>query len=337
MRLETLLAVTGGRSLNTPAVSRFDGIALSPHRVEQGSLFIAKNPHEIPEAILQGAYGVLGESPLTIADEEIAWIEVNEIARALPRLLRLWIMEHPRRVYLFSREVVEFIRLLHYGGKLRLLEGDEQTMSETLLISHPDHILVTSDTLFLEHVGLSPEPFEAPMPDLKIEHSTLFETTLVIEGHYAPRLPLPPCMIDSFRRALSFLKAFEEPWSLQRLDYTPSCRPLFVDAHLRPLPFGESERVVVALDLDDPEACIESFDAARWLERTLFLPKGFKPRCDIKSNVRRYDSLRDLEEALREEVRRSGYFVILGSEGRTLLENLQKEENTRYPTKGLFA
>ena len=336
MRLETLLAVTGGRSLNIPSVSRFDGVALSSRRVEQGSLFIAKNPREIPDAILRGAYGILGEPPLTIADEEIAWIEVEALSRALPRLVRLWIMENPRRIHLLRREVYEFVRLLHYGGKLRFLEGDEETMSETLLTSHSDHTLVTSDGLFLEHLGLQPEPIEYRNVDLRFERSTLFESDLLIDGRYAPRLLLVPCMAEHFRDALSYLEALGEPWSLHRLDHTPSCRPLFVDTQLRPLPFGASERVVVALDPDDPETCIESFDAARWLPRTLFLPSGFKPGCDIKSNVRRYDSFRQLHDALREEARSKGYFVVVGPAGRSLLHCLENEETTRYPTKGLF-
>ncbi|WP_353662784.1 hypothetical protein [Hydrogenimonas sp. SS33] len=336
MRIESLLAVTGGTLLNTPFVSRFDSVALSAKKVERGTLFIAGNREEITDAVLRGAYGIVAEPPLHVADEEIAWIEVADLQKALPKILRLWLVDNPRETLLVSRPVFEFLQMLHHGGELLFLEGSEEAMSERVLRSRPDQAIVTFDTLFLEHVGMPYTRPETGRPEARVLSRTLFETSLLLEGRFHPHLPLMPCMLPYFLGALALLKARSLPWHLSKLDYPGSCRPLFVDSRLRPLPFGASEKVLLFVNLPDPCPCIEAFTEAKWTGHTLFLPTHFKPPCDITFSQITYESVQELLPTLREAVKAPGYRIVAGVRPEIFLNAALPPSDTEKKEKGLF-
>ena len=104
MRLENLLALTQGTLQNQPFVSRFEGISFNAKKVKRGNLFVAFSNAEIDEAILNGAYGIIFDRPTQIADNEIAWIKVDDVDDARMGAARGDHQAPPRHVQLGGPE-----------------------------------------------------------------------------------------------------------------------------------------------------------------------------------------------------------------------------------------
>ncbi|WP_456450393.1 hypothetical protein [Hydrogenimonas sp.] len=337
MRLESLLAATGGRLLNDPSVTRFESIALSPKKVERGTLFVAKNEADIPEALQRGAYAILAESLDETPDPEVAWIEVGALADALPRLLRLWLMEHPRTVHLVERETLAYMAQMAQGHGLLFLRGNPESMSEAILASRPDQTLLCADALFLDRLGVDYETPEAPAIGYEIVSKTLFETSALLEGVWHERLPVPPCTFGAFAQAYGLLKNMEVPFGLAHLHPIPAFDPVFLDAYRRPAPFGATQRAVVLADRIDTCTCLEAFDTATWLPRRIFLPSRIKLECVIKSPIEIYETNESLFARLFADARKSGFDLVAGMHREAFLDLLARHAvSTPRTDKGLF-
>jgi len=338
MRLESVLAATGGRLLGEPCVTRFDEPTLSLKKVERGTLYLAKDPETIPEALKRGAYGILAEKIPAILDDEIAWIEVDSLADALPRLLRLWLMEHPRRFYRVDPTLLSYLSILSYDHGVVTLEGSFERMSETVLSSHPDQRLFCANTLFLDRMGVS---YETPDPHPKeatILGSTLFETTAVLEGRFYERLPVPPCTFDPFARALALLDEIGAHYTLNHLRPVPAFDPLFLTQEGGEAPFGATQRVAVLADPLPECGCVEAFGRAAWLPNRIFLPTPIKLDCAIKTAIETYETPSGLAERVRSFLHDKGFALVVGMRRPEFLEALQRFGTvSKAPiTKGLF-
>ena len=338
MRLESVLAATGGRLLGEPCVTRFDEPTLSLKKVERGTLYLAKDPETIPEALKRGAYGILAEKIPAVLDDETAWIEVDSFAEALPRLLRLWLMEHPRAFYAVDASVLAYMAQMSYDHGIVTLDGSFETMSEAILASHPDQRLFCADTLFLDRMGVSYETPDPRPEEATILASTLFETTAVLEGRYHERLPVPPCTFDAFARALALLKQIGAHHTLFHLRPVPAFDPLFLTRDGHEAPFGATQRVAVLVDSVRDCGCVEAFDRAAWLPNRLFLPTRIKLDCAIKTAIETYETLPDLVGKVTAHLHAQGFALVVGLRRREFLEALQRFGTVSQApiTKGLF-
>jgi len=338
MRLENVLAVTGGRLLNAPSISRFGTIALKLKKVTRGTLFIARSPEEIPAAIAKGAYGVIIDQTVIPKDKEIAWIRVDDITSTLPKLLRLWLMVNPRKFLFVPKQVMEFLYHISFDPSLLLLKGHSEQMSAQIFASGKNQTILCSNARFLEHIGLDIETIEPEPVSAKIVSHTLFETSIIINERYYERLPLVPCMMEYLRKAIGVLQKLETPFTLSHLGYTPSFEPFFVNKRGKRLDFGESDRVVIFADSDLTCSCFKGFEKVRWTACSLIIPTHIKFTCDIKLPKNLYGSVDQLAQLMHTELKRPGYRILIGTESShffNIMERLGVIDDY-HATKGLF-
>ncbi len=338
MLLENVVAVTGGRLLNTPAISRFDTVVLSPNRAARGSLYVARNGEGIGEAIDNGAYGIVTDAEVTPTDPEVAWIRVKSLASAMPRLLRLWLVIHPRNLIRVDPFVLEYLRLVASDHRVIPLSDDPQRASEQIFTSRPESAIFSADGRFLDRIGVSAPPGVSSPIGLRIVKEGLFESSAILDGVYHDRIPVPGCMLPFLADAVGILKAEGLAHTLSRIAYTPSFEPVFVDSKLRPLPFGEGERVLLFADERLPQTCWAQLGAIRWTECKLFAPTQIKFRCDIKIATVAYGSDEELFRKLRDRSDKPGYRVLVGVKSRRFFDRLFRGGPAGTPshTKGLF-
>ncbi|WP_456381803.1 hypothetical protein [Hydrogenimonas sp.] len=337
MRLESVLSVTGGTLLNSPSISAFETVALDPGKVKRGSLFVAKESAQIPAAVEQGAYGIVTDFDVVPTDEEIAWIRLPSLPSALVRLLRLWLVENPRKIFYLSPSIMEFLKRISYDRHIVVLQGNEEEMSETVLSSDPAHTLLCDDVKFLERIGHPLEKVDPAPVEATIVSSKLFETSMIVDGRYFHQLPLVPCLSSRLLHAIGILKTLAASHSFQHLEYTPSFDPLFVDAHGREVPFGTSEHVLILSNLPTLRECRETLEAAAWIERKIFFPRQIKFTCDIKLPIYRYDSLKHLLSIVHEDLGKPAYTIVVGADRESLRREMERSAKRSNPTdKGLF-
>jgi len=332
MRLESVLAVTGGRLLNTPYISGFDSIALTHRRVSRGALYVAWERNEIEAAVAQGAYGIITDLETVATDEEIAWIRVESLSAALPKLLRLWLVENPRKIFFVPTPILEFVKAMYRGHAVLFLEKGNEHKSAQLFSSSPLQTVLCDDPLFIERIGYPPATMESEPVEHTVLAESLFETSIVLEGRYHRRLPLAPCMLSRFLNAVGILKHLSADYTLQHLVHTPSFDPVFVDANGKELPFGSSEHALIFAEATNNCHCFQTVDRARWTERKIFIPTQIKFECDIKMAMHRYDSPEHLLATIRNDFARPGY-TLIGGMGRTaFFETLERSVSNGFTT-----
>ncbi|WP_300363370.1 hypothetical protein [Hydrogenimonas sp.] len=325
MRLETVLAVTGGRLLNTPFISGFETVATKLKKVHRGSLFFAKEREDAEEAVKLGAYGIITDLSIPATDQEIAWIHVDSLAETLPKLLRLWLVENPRKIRYVPASTLEFIRELNYDHGVLPLENDDGKRSEQLFDSSPLQTILCDDIPFIEHIGYLLETADSDPVEYSVVSESIFETSIILEGHYHRRLPLASCMLSSFMNAVGVLKHLSAGFTLQHLRHTPSFQPVFVNRHGEKIPFGASEHVLIFADNFDNCRCFRVLDDVRWIERKVFIPTQIKFECDIKTPIYQYDSLKSLLSIIRKDFSKPAYTIIAGLKEEIFFEKIQRE------------
>lgn len=324
MRLETVLAVTGGRLLNTPCISGFESVATRLKKVHRGTLFVARNEEDIDAAVRQGAYGIITDLDIAATDREIAWIRVGSLADALPRLLRLWLVENPRKIRYVPPSIFDFIRQTCYDHGIVTLTRDDDRRSDQLFGSTPLQTIFCDDAEFIEHIGYPLETAESDPLECSVVSESVFETSLVLDGHYHRRLHLAPCMLPAFLNAVGILKHLSADYTLQHLSHTPAFEPVFIDGHGEKLPFGAGEHVLIFADNPENCRCFKMVEGVRWIQRKIFVPTQIKFECDIKSPIYQYDSLKSLLPIIQKDFSRPAYTVFAGLRQEIFFEEMAR-------------
>ncbi len=335
MRLETLLAVTGGKLLNDPAISRFESVALRPEKVERGTLYITRDPQTIPTALQRGAYGILCSRMCQPSDDETAWIVVPDYEKALVGILRAWLAEHPRQFFHLPYNPFQFAKELGRHTSLRWLDGDLTQISETILRSGPDEYLIAWDRTLLEHLGTVTQPITYRAMEGSIVKSSLFEIGAIIKGEYHDKINIPPCLFDALLKALGFLDTFS-PVSLPKsLRPISSFDPIFITSGGRIVSDGASDRVLILVNRYTPCDCFNYLQRIGWSRVNAVLPNDFKSPCDIKTPVIFYKNREMLVKKLYRLLEKPGFYPIAGIDREDLIA-LMALHRTEPIQKGLF-
>ena len=334
MRLENVVAVTGGRLLNTPSISRFDTVALLPSKAVRGSLFVARDTDDIDTALKNGAYGIITDQTLLPTDEEVAWIVVKNLSDALMKLLRLWLVINPRNFVPVTPQVMEFMEQIMYGHGSVLLRGDTMDASEKILASSAGQTIFSDDKTFLDHIGAAISPAKPDSVSFIPVADYTFESSFILDGTYYERVHLAPCMHSLLIEAVGLLKAAETGYTLSHLEHTPSFKPLFVDTRMQPVAWGSSEQVLIFTDISVPKSCFEQFNGIKWTACKLFLPTQIKFVCDIKIAMDRYNTASELVNMFNLPLK-PGYYIIAGVCSDVFFDLIDTSTHN-FETKGLF-
>ena len=244
IRLASLSELVRGRLLNHPAVSGVERFVFEAARIRRGDCFIDTQgcPHRVGQAVKGGAYAVISAVSHPCRDQEVGWIEVASMERALSGLSRYLILERSVNLYSADRVVCALVDALMAGSGL-LVEPSHQQLIVTLQREGP------TPAVLLAHghphaQGASVSSAHYPLTILK---EGLFET--ILDGGGRPvRLLLSSLFTPQLMQAVGLLESLGLRWR-----YPPSgllgCagrfEPLFLDARLRPVGFGCTARAAI--------------------------------------------------------------------------------------------
>jgi ferrochelatase len=284
MRLENILALTQGNLLGEPSVSIFENVVFDPSKVKRGSLFIAYSSDDIPEALLNGAYGVMFDRPTQITDSEIAWIKVDNLDTALKKLLRFYLLEKELQVYACDPITLHLSTMITTPPTFCNVEGTMREVWEKLWPLEKKSIVLFSPTLtdpdiFIEHSQL----IRAQENTITIIEQTLFETSFIHNDTFYERQMLSPFFIPYLEHLLFFYTFLRVPFQIRGFSKMGHFIPVFTNARMEIKEFGSSERVVIfepLLELIDEQ--IDFLDAqASWAKIICLLPESMRSALTI--------------------------------------------------------
>jgi ferrochelatase len=77
---------------------------------------------------------------------------------------------------------------------------------------------------------------------------TLFKTTFKVGGYVYQEMELAPFHLEYLLRVVDFCKKEDLPYKIDKIRYTKHFMPVFINAHLAPVPAGKSDKVAIFVD-----------------------------------------------------------------------------------------
>lgn len=284
MRLENILGLTKGTLLGDPAISIFDAVVFDPSKVKRGSLFIAYRPDEIPQALANGAYGILFDKPTQMGDPEVAWIKVEELDTSLKKLLRFYLLEKELQVYACDPITLHLSQMITTPAFFCNVDGNVREIWEKLWPLEKKSIVLfspalTDPSIFIEYSQL----IRAQENTITIIEQTLFETSFIHQDTFYERQMLSPFFIPYLEHLLFFYTFLRIPFQIRGFAKMEHFLPVFTNSRLEIKEFGSSDRVIIfepLLELIDEQ--IDFLDnQASWAKIIYLLPESMRSALTI--------------------------------------------------------
>jgi len=248
MTIEDLLNLTAGTLITEPTVSAINSVTVYPSKVDEGDLFISNDPEEIATALRNGAYAVIfSDASVKISDDEVAWIQVDDIQKAAFKLIRYVLISRDASFYLFTEHELSFFKMiLTQKSNVEVLPNDWRKMFEKILNSEAKMFIGTDDVLMkMIKPDVSILNKEA---SCEIITDTLFRTTFKINGYIYQEKEITPFHVDILQRVVEFCDLHHLPYDLDRVKYTKHFVPVFIDGFLNIMNPSKSDKVAIFTD-----------------------------------------------------------------------------------------
>lgn len=248
MKIEDLLNLTAGEMISKPTVTAVNSVSVYPSKIEQGDLFISNNQEEIATALGNGAYAIIfSDTSVKMTDDEVAWIQVDEIQKAAFKLIRYVLISREASFYLFTAHELSFFKMiLTQKSNVEILPNDWRKMFEKILNSEAKMFIGTDDVLMkLIKPDVSILNKEA---SCEIITDTLFRTTFKINGYIYQEKEITPFHVDILQRVVEFCDLHHLPYDLDRVKYTKHFVPVFIDGFLNIMNPSKSDKVAIFTD-----------------------------------------------------------------------------------------
>ena len=320
MRLENTLALIQGTLRNDPSITAFDSIAFEPKRVNRGNLFITDDPEMIPEAVANGAYGIVCDKPVEMIDPEIAWIAVDSVENALLRLLRFRLIEKEPEVYRCDPITLKLALQIETPSSVVVLHGPLTKIFKQLWECEK-HVRIlfspskTSESIFTTVHDLPKTASEA----ITIIEQTLFETSFIYNNHFYERQLLSPFFIPYLERLLHFFHSKKIPFRLRHFTPIPHFEAIFTNSALERKEFGASDKVLI---FEPSFELVESQIAflkrqANWARIVYIVPESKKEFLSGEANIFTYRTKRDIIDILKNG---RFHFALIAEQDKSLLD-----------------
>ncbi len=248
MTIEDLLNLTAGTLITEPTVSAINSVTVFPSKVEEGDLFISNDKEEIATALENGAYGIIyADADIKTTDNEVAWIQVNDIQKAAFKLIRYVLISREASFYLFTEHELSFMKMVvTQKSNVDILPDDWRKMFEKIL---------NSDAKMF--IGTDIELMKMIKPDVAILNKeasceiitdTLFKTTFKINNYIYQEKDITPFHVDILQRVIDFCDLHHFPYDLDRVKYTKHFVPVFIDGFLNVMVPSKSDKVAIFTD-----------------------------------------------------------------------------------------
>lgn len=310
MIIENLAQICSGYLLKEPLVKAVTNFTCKSDKVKSGGAFFALEgtKEEIGEALKNGAYAIIHEQNIQIDDNEIAWIKVDSIKKAMIRFMRYLVETNEiNGVYL---SVLQFDMLSSFKLQFKnaLLEDDIAQAFLTIADLEKQSYIFSKNKELLEQI--SPQ-FESinERADATVLHSySIFKTTFVCAENYFKDFMIPPLFVPNFAAIVTFLEKKSFEFKIDSMEKNGHFEPIFVNTALEARPFGSTHQAII-IETDEKlfekeEAWIKEYVSDEYL--LVLAPHNAK----ISIQCKRYTSAKSLQTINISSLR---YILVLGN------------------------
>jgi len=246
MQITALTDIVEGKLQNTPSISFITQVHTNLAKVNEGDAFFATNKEDIPKAIEKGAFAIIYAFQTDILDNEIAWIQTDDLDKAISNILRFNLLKYNIK-YIHTNKV--FFQLLNTFKSKELsyivaLQDDISLDFELLNNIIEDKIIFSTNFGFLESIGADVLSLENKIFDVKnLTSHSLFETSFSYKDKFFDKIKIPTVYINDL---IQQLELFEYRIDIKKLHNFELFRPIFINKSNQIVQFGQTNRFILS-------------------------------------------------------------------------------------------
>ncbi len=334
MRIESLARLIDAELLNTPSITYIDQLKIEPKQVKRADAFICIDEKDIKNAIQNGAYAIISEKKLQITDNEIAWMVVDDIKKALIRYLRYKTIQNRANFFLSDSITFEILNCISPKQRVILLDDDIFKSFLQIVNADEDMIFVSKDKKLLG--GIFPAYLsieESKKEYVRVIKNSLFTIDFIYKDEFYKDIHLPLLFTLYLNKAIKFLEKYYIEIAFEKLWIKRHFSPIFIDNYSNIKEFGQTSKVIIE-EIDETYIQNEvNFlnTYAKYAKKVVILPKNFE--INLKNiKVFRYSESKEFVELFKEDY---NFFLILNKEKKDIFTIL-KETKQNYQQRSLF-
>jgi len=328
MRIESLAKIIDGELLNFPSITYIDQLKTDAKQIKRADAYICKDDKDIQNAIQNGAYAIISDKKLPITDNEIAWIQVDMVEKAITRYLRYKTIQLESKFFLCDGITFEILKNITSTKDILFLSDD--TFANFLQIVNADNntVFISSDKKVLNNIYPAYLTIEETNTNfIKVVKQTLFTMDFIYKDAYYKDVHLASIFLNKLNKSIKFLRNLSLSFSLAEIKIPKHFRPIFIDNTLNIKDFGQTGKVFIE-EIDDAyiEKEIKYLNQyAKYAKNILLTPVEHKKKY-TGIEVRTYTNLYDIMQLSRENY---NFFLILNKEKKDIFTFLNEIKQTK--------
>lgn len=245
MQISSLNDIIQGEFLNSPAITSVYNIKSRAKKVTEGDLFFALCPEDIPTALKNGAFAIVVENDHEVLDNEVAWIKVDDLNKAIVRYIRYVLSQFELQAYYCNHITYEMLKLFktsHHNHIKFISNNVSHNIKLLNTLENQDTIFCMDQTL-LDAIYPKNENFNDTnfVINNLIEHS-LFETSFSYLNDFFSKLRISSLYLNEFLKVYYF---FNKSVDLNRLKRFELFKPIFIDKYFNMTEYGRSDKFIL--------------------------------------------------------------------------------------------
>jgi ferrochelatase len=308
MMIENLVAICAGELLQKPSVTAVTSFTADPQKVTRGAAFFSRKSEDISEAISHGAYAIIHELNIQTDDNEIAWIKVDSIEKAMIRFMRFLIETNEINAVFLSVLQFDMLNSFKLQFKNTLLSSDilEAFLEVTNL--EPQSYIFSKNQELLQQIAPQFESMEEEAEAAILQSHSIFKTTFVCAESYFKDFMIPPLFVPNFAAILNFLKRKSLEFKIDSMEKNGHFEPIFVNTALEARPFGSTHQAII---IETDERIFEKEQT--WIKNYVseeYLLSLAPHNAKVLTPCKRYTSAKSLQALNISSLR---YILVLGN------------------------
>ncbi|HIC43288.1 MAG TPA: hypothetical protein EYO73_03055 [Sulfurimonas sp.] len=332
MNLANLTALVEGNLANSPSITSFEEVHFELSKIRRGDLFIALNHENIEEAILNGAYGILFDKPTQISDQEIAWIKVACVNKALLRLLRFHVLQKSPKVYYCDEISLKLASQIITSRDILILNKSLKEHMHELYQLQEKQFILFSKKYINEELFVDAKPLNKVINStINVVEQTLFETSFIYDDTYYERQLLSPFFLPYLESVLQFFKHNNIGYQLRNFSPINHFQAVFTNIHFEVKDFGKSDNVLIfesSFELVKEQINFLK-KQANWAKILYLVPSSKIGQLEENKNIFGYENLWDIMHTLKSQ---DYHFALIVEQSADILNNSVFEVKTQQPS-----
>lgn len=245
MKISSLVDIVGGKLLNSPAISFITQIHTQVHKINDGDLFISSSQNDIDNAIQRGAFCIITDNHnIDIEDNEIAWIQVDDINKASIKILRFLLANHTIESYFCDIVYYEILFSLNPNKSKYIFVNSALELIEKIFTISEEQVLISQNKQLIYDIYPKTKNFQTDTYHISnLTIHSLFEVSYTFKDIFYSRLRLPFIYLNHLLDVQNFYKLdILDEVKVKNIQLMQS---IFLNKSLQIVDFGKSNRFII--------------------------------------------------------------------------------------------